>query len=133
MMGCIRPEPVESEKRQEQFPFADIPAPGSVGMVSDHSNVDVFSLRKDGMMKARRTIGLLILIVAMCPKTGPGATLMVEALVDGRDELFIPGNTLQWKHFDYSAVGRHGDRDEPTIITTAEGHNTIIDQTKTSS
>ena len=34
-------------------------------------------------------------------------TLEISALIDGRDQLIIQGDTLQWHHFDFAAVGRH--------------------------
>ena len=40
------------------------------------------------------------------------------AYIDGRDELIIQGNTLQWDHFDFAAPGRLGGVNYPTIITT---------------
>jgi hypothetical protein len=46
------------------------------------------------------------------------ATIEIEAMIDGRDWLTITGNTLQWRHFDFAAVGRHWGSNEPTIITT---------------
>ena len=44
--------------------------------------------------------------------------LMSQAYIDGRDELIIQGNTLQWDHFDFAAPGRLGGVNYPTIITT---------------
>lgn len=40
----------------------------------------------------------------------------IEALIDGRSELRLRGNTAQWFHYDFAAPGRHLFRDEPTII-----------------
>ena len=45
-------------------------------------------------------------------------TIDIQALIDGRDLLIVKGNTLQWHHTDWAAVGRHGGGDQPTIITT---------------
>ena len=45
-------------------------------------------------------------------------TLDVSAYIDGRDELIIQGNTLQWDHFDFAAPGRLDGVNYPTIITT---------------
>jgi len=44
----------------------------------------------------------------------------IEAHIDGRDQLIINRNTLQWHHFDYAAVGRHVGANSPTIIYTTE-------------
>ena len=45
-------------------------------------------------------------------------TLDVQAYTDGRDDLIIQGNTLQWDHFDFAAPGRLDGVNYPTIITT---------------
>ena len=50
--------------------------------------------------------------------SGGTVTLDVMAWIDGRDDLIIQGNTLQWDHFDYAAVGRADGNNYPTIITT---------------
>lgn len=42
----------------------------------------------------------------------------IEAMIDGRDLLIIRGNTLQWHHLGWAAVGRYGGLNEPTIIST---------------
>ena len=44
----------------------------------------------------------------------------IEAHIDGRDQLIINRNTLQWHHFDFAAVGRHIGANSPTIIYTTE-------------
>jgi len=68
------------------------------------------------------------LFFACASLTSPAAadviTLDVRAFTDGRDLLIIRGNSLQWDHLDYAAVGRHsegviGGRNDPTIISTA--------------
>ena len=51
-----------------------------------------------------------LLAICMSPIAGfaqawPAITLDVTAYVDGRDRLIIKGGTLQWRHFDYAAVG----------------------------
>jgi hypothetical protein len=56
------------------------------------------------------------------------ATIDVKAYIDGRDWLIISGNTLQWHHFDYAAVGRHEGLNEPTIISTKLEGNVVMDQ-----
>jgi hypothetical protein len=45
-------------------------------------------------------------------------TIDVQAFIDGRDLLVIQGNTLQWDHLDYSAVGLWNGSNYPTTITT---------------
>jgi len=54
--------------------------------------------------------------------------LNIQALIDGRDQLIIQGNTLQWHHFDYAAVGRHEGANEPTVITTTHDGLLVMDQ-----
>jgi len=54
-------------------------------------------------------------------------TLEVSALIDGRDQLIIRGNTLQWHHFDFAAVGRIGGLNEPTVISTTLDGNPVLD------
>ncbi|WP_143301662.1 hypothetical protein, partial [Candidatus Entotheonella palauensis] len=46
----------------------------------------------------------------------PLDAIEVTALIDGRDQLIIEGNTMQWHHFDFAAVGRHQGGNAPTII-----------------
>ncbi len=40
----------------------------------------------------------------------------VHAHIDGRDHLILIGQTAQWHHFDFAAVGRHAGRNLPTFI-----------------
>jgi hypothetical protein len=47
--------------------------------------------------------------------------IRIGASVDGRDRLIIQGNTLQWHHFDFAAVGRAGGANIPTIIEGPDG------------
>jgi hypothetical protein len=54
--------------------------------------------------------------------------LEIEALIDGRDQLIVQGNTLQWHHFDFSAVGRHQGQNLPTIISTQLNGVTLMDR-----
>jgi hypothetical protein len=53
-------------------------------------------------------------------------TLDVSALIDGRDQLIIHRNMLQWHHFDWAAVGRYGGANEPTVITTTLNGVTVM-------
>lgn len=57
-----------------------------------------------------------------------GVTLDIHAFIDGRDQLIIIGDTLQWHHFDFAAVGRHLGRNEPTSITSRRNGTIIMDQ-----
>jgi hypothetical protein len=70
------------------------------------------------------------LALAFASHTG-AATIVVKvsALIDGRDQLILQGNTLQWHHFDFAAVGRHEGRDEPTLISTTVDGVPVIPQT----
>lgn len=40
----------------------------------------------------------------------------IQAHIDGRDQLILKGDTIQWHHFDFSAVGRHIGSNAPTIV-----------------
>ena len=53
-------------------------------------------------------------------------TLDVTADIDGRDQLIIQGNTLQWEHFDYTAVGLHNSAYPSTILTTTDNGATVL-------
>lgn len=55
-------------------------------------------------------------------------TLDIGAVIDGRDQLIIQGNTLQWHHFDWAAVGRHWGANAPTTISTALNGIPLMDQ-----
>jgi hypothetical protein len=63
-------------------------------------------------------LGLGLLLSVSGSATADELTLEVRALIDGRERLIIQGDTLQWHHFDWAAVGRHADLNEPTVITT---------------
>jgi hypothetical protein len=54
-------------------------------------------------------------------------TLDITALIDGRDQLIIQGNTLLWHHLDNAAVGRHEGLNEPTVITTTLDGQPLMD------
>jgi hypothetical protein len=70
--------------------------------------------------KKRRALLVAIGLCAIAPvdRTAVAATqtLRVEALIDGRSQLILRGNTAQWFHLDWAAPGRHLFRNEPTVI-----------------
>ena len=45
----------------------------------------------------------------------PGA-IEIQAHIDGRDHLLVKGDTMQWHHLDYAAVGREAGSNSPTLI-----------------
>lgn len=45
-------------------------------------------------------------------------TYEVLAFIDGRDQLVIRGDQVQWHHFEAAAVGRWQGRNEPTRLST---------------
>jgi hypothetical protein len=47
-------------------------------------------------------------------------TITVEALIDGRSQLILDGNTSQWLQLDFAAPGRWGGRNDPTLINGKE-------------
>jgi hypothetical protein len=59
------------------------------------------------------------------PIPATGATLEISAYIDGRDQLIIHRDTLQWHHLDYAAVGRWMGANEPTILTTTDNGTPI--------
>jgi hypothetical protein len=61
---------------------------------------------------------LTILIVALSiilPNYVQAATIRVEAFIDGRSQLIIRGNTVQWYHLDADAPGQWNNN-YPTVI-----------------
>lgn len=50
----------------------------------------------------------------------------IQAFIDGRDQLVFRGNTLQWFHYDNAAVGRWEGHNEPTIMSTSIGGQSIL-------
>lgn len=82
-----------------------------------------------------RTVKLLLILsllaaglAGMCwVKAANAYTLDIKAVIDGYDQLIIQNNTLQWQHFEHTAVGYHALSPDlvyayppfPTIITTA--------------
>ena len=64
---------------------------------------------------------LILLLLSTTVKAIPLLNLDVQAHIDGRDQLIIRGDTLQWHHFDFAAVGRHAGANSPTIINGISG------------
>jgi len=73
-------------------------------------------------MKKKRVvllaISLLYLALGLTSASASLLTISIQAYIDGRDQLIINDNTLQWHHFDMAAVGRHGGHNYPTKIST---------------
>lgn len=71
-----------------------------------------------------KKIILMLLVLMYAPLIGHASTLTqtirVEALIDGRSQLILRGDTAQWFNLDYAAPGRHEFRNEPTIINGVE-------------
>jgi hypothetical protein len=71
------------------------------------------------MKLSRRHIGFFFACTAVIgPARADIITVDIQAYTDGRDLLIVRGDTLQWDHLDYAAVGRLGGANEPTIIST---------------
>jgi hypothetical protein len=70
--------------------------------------------------RRRRAVLVALGVIAIAPvhttATAAMQTLRVEALIDGRSQLIVRGNTAQWFHLDWAAPGRHLFRNEPTVI-----------------
>jgi hypothetical protein len=76
-------------------------------------------------MKLSACTFLLILFTcsgAVASDWATGQFVQIGAHIDGRDRLIIQGNTLQWHHFDFAAVGRHQGGNSPTIINTGNSY-----------
>jgi len=74
-----------------------------------------------------RAIGALVVVIGMTLGVGTaeavagvaaptGGLIRVQALVDGRSQLVLQGDTAQWHHFDFAAPGRLGFGNAPTTI-----------------
>ena len=58
---------------------------------------------------------------ATAPATQPWkGTVHVQALIDGRSQLMVRGNTVRWYHLEFAAPGRHAGANEPTVINGAQ-------------
>ena len=44
----------------------------------------------------------------------------MEAVIDGRSQLILRGNTAQWRHFDFATPGRLDFKNAPTVINNVE-------------
>lgn len=64
---------------------------------------------------------LTLLLLSTTVKAIPLLNMDVQAHIDGRDQLIIRDDTLQWHHFDFAAVGRHVGANSPTIINAISG------------
>lgn len=53
-------------------------------------------------------------------------SIEIQAHIDGRDQLILKGDTIQWHHFDYAAVGRQLGSNSPTLIGGIIGKNTGV-------
>lgn len=64
----------------------------------------------------RSALTMMALAALGLPAAGHASTLVIEAYVDGRDQIALRGDTAQWLHFDYAAVGRWDNQDLPTYF-----------------
>lgn len=74
-------------------------------------------------------VSLALFTVTESVGRGDVITLDVTADIDGRDQLIIVGNTLQWQHFDFTPVGLHNPSFPSTILTTTLNGVTKLDNT----
>ena len=65
--------------------------------------------------------GLMICGLTDIPRDASASSVVLDisAYIDGRDLLIVHGDTLQWHHLDYAAVGRWHGTNQPTIISTS--------------
>ncbi|MGZ6546085.1 MAG: hypothetical protein ACXVEI_12290 [Actinomycetota bacterium] len=60
-------------------------------------------------------VGMIGAVTGAAAVTG-GGVIQIQALVDGRSQLILQGDTAQWHHFDFAAPGRELFANEPTIV-----------------
>jgi hypothetical protein len=75
-------------------------------------------------------LGMLLLGGLSVPTQGSASTVTVDILaqIDGRDQMIIQGNTLQWHHFDYDLPGKW-NADYPTYVSTKLDGTTVLNNT----
>jgi hypothetical protein len=81
-------------------------------------------------------VGSVVLVAALSAASADTISLDIRAYIDGRDLLVIQGDTMQWHHLDYAAVGRWGKdvedsnewANEPTILSATLNGATVMDQ-----
>ena len=61
--------------------------------------------------------GLFVLLESVGFASATSIVMEVKALIDGRDQLIVDDNTMQWHHFEYDRVGQWQGRNEPTYIS----------------
>lgn len=54
--------------------------------------------------------------VAIVPCTPSPDVINIRADIDGRSQLILQGNSVQWQHFDNAAPGREPPIDQPTFV-----------------
>lgn len=68
-------------------------------------------------MRSRQHLMAMAAITALSlPSMANAYTLVVDAYIDGRDDLVLLGGTAQWLHLDYAAVGRWNFQNLPTYF-----------------
>jgi hypothetical protein len=71
---------------------------------------------------------LRTLAIGACLSAGAaradGQFINIQAEIDGRSQLILDGDTVQWHHFSWAAPGRHfcnvGEPEEPTLLNGVE-------------
>ena len=67
----------------------------------------------------KKTILIAILLAGILDQAS-AASLSVAALIDGRSQLIIKGDTIRWHHLTFDAPGRNNGEIQPTLLNCQE-------------
>ena len=80
-------------------------------------------IRSHGLLRGLMLLAILAFLVGVAPYAASAAQpasgamkITIQALIDGRSQLVLHGNTAQWYQIDYAAPGRWEGRNDPTVI-----------------
>ena len=79
-------------------------------------------------MKAKRALPALVLSALACSGLASTITVEVRDWQDGRDDIILQGNAVQWHHFDYNVPGVEASHNDPTWVTETLDGTTVLDQ-----
>lgn len=68
------------------------------------------------LTKLVRAICVLVFMAFSFPSGANAYVIDIEAYTDGSDDLILQGNTAQWLHLDFDAVGTWGGHNYPTYL-----------------
>ena len=83
-------------------------------------------MQQKGYGKLARLVTCLIIAIGIPLLAGAQPpseiTIAIVADIDGRSQLVLHGNTVQWHHFDFAAPGRQEGTNFPTTINNIDWH-----------